>query len=108
MGKVLVEADACLFTPENADYAQNYTVFFEDAPAVPHCEHSIDAEGKICTFARILTVTNGRRHCALQHDLQSGGTVRMGMGICAFRKHHFWQLPQAFRQYQQGDINLII
>ena len=104
MGKVLVEADACLFTPENADYAQNYTVFFEDSPAVPHCEHSIDAEGKICALARMLTVTNCRRHCALQHDVQPGRAVWMGMGICAQRKHHFWQFSQAFRQYQQGNI----
>ena len=89
MGKVVVEADACLFTPENADYSQNYTVFFEDAPADPHCGQRIDAEGNIATYARILIVTTCRRRDSLQHDLQPGPGVRMGVGILSKRKYHF-------------------
>lgn len=50
VGTVVVEAHACLFTPENAEYSQNYTVFFGDAPAANHCEMPIAAEDDKLVF----------------------------------------------------------
>ena len=47
IGTVSVSADSCLFTPDNALYSQNYTVFFGNLPT---CSEPISDENATISF----------------------------------------------------------
>ena len=47
---VAVTVDSCLFTPDNAVYSQNYSLFFGTDPSSSDCALPIDSENDTLTF----------------------------------------------------------
>ena len=50
-GMVSVSVDSCLFTPDNAVYSQNYSVYFGSDPSSSNCALPLTSENDTLTFS---------------------------------------------------------
>ena len=51
VGRIMVQVDACLFTPDTANYAQTYEIFFDETSKGGNCAQQITAADDVLTFS---------------------------------------------------------